>query len=537
MVLLNPGCSSDSVGANIDTDNLTNKQIETILSAYDDSKSEFSNLELEDGSDVYIDLSDGIWDYSYANRANKNIIKNLISVSSSEQANFFDLSDNQITRIKSSHEDYFINGNCSEGQKKFHNNQGKKKQAAPLKQAIDQIAKSNKISVLVTDGEFAKGNPPTIIADAWAAESMGLWFSKGHELSIIYTDFDTESDGNIYKKHMYLMFFIPNGYNGDLLTNLEDDLKEDDLIYEKLDFSTDFKNLWTRDYLNSTTPGTNKFNTDYDIPLFFKGDNFEFIDLSKDCFSMLGNIGLVTTVRDGFNQDGVQTGFPLIEKLKFQFNQLENYEVDELSINVTNITADFNQFMKNYFALKNLPIIHQSGGKDSLDEDNYLVFDFENTPTINMEWPYNMENKTGVDTVNNFYSMLTKSYEYTSSNEIKVVDFLEIDLAAGKASTESTQDNVFEVVINIDEKLNESTKNLNLDQPTLIKLDIIVEKDQIKLKDLNKDALTWETLPPLNKNLKTDNSLYKSIKNPLTSNRKQKKVLYTYYLKFPSLTD
>ena len=530
MILLNSsGCSSDFVGTNIDTDNLTTKQIETILSAYDNSKSEFSNIELEVGSDIFIDLSDGIWKYSYANSANKNIVKNLISVSSSEQASFYDLSDNQITRIKSNHEDYFINGNCSKGQKKFHNNQGETKQAAPLKQAIDEIVKSNKISVLVTDGEFAKGSSKNvrIVTEDWAAESMGLWFSKGHELSIIYTDFDTEKAGNIYKKHMYLMFFIPKGYNGDLLTNLEDNLMDDDLTYEKLDFSTDFKNLWQRDYLDSTTPGTDKFNTDYAKPVFFEGENFEFIDFSIDCFSITGEYGMVEIIRDGHDLNGLQAGFPLIEKLKFQFNQLENYEVDELSINVSNVTDDFNQFVKNYFALKSLPIIDQRpDGTDSLNENNHLVFNIEKSTSINFEFPYTMDKKTGVDTVSNFSKMLKKEFQYFSTNQIEIDDFLEIDIAAGNASTESTQNNVFEVVINIDEKLNASTKNLNLDQPNLIKLDIIVEKDHINLKELNRSALSWDILPPMNQDSKIDNSLYKSIKNPLTSNRKQKKVLY-----------
>ncbi len=82
----------------------------------------------------------------------------------------------------------------------------------------------------------------------------------------------------------------------------------------------------------------------------------------------------------------------------------------KIKLKVSNITSDFKDFKRNYYAQENLPIILKTAdGKDSLNLDNYLEFNNCMT-TIDGELAYDLNSKTQNDTINKFSNMLFENF-------------------------------------------------------------------------------------------------------------------------------
>jgi hypothetical protein len=256
----------------------------------------------------------------------------------------------------------------------------------------------------------------------------------------------------------------------------------------------------------------------------------EFIDFTALGLSFDEGSGLIYFVRDAGNYDtGKPMSYPLLEKLYFKFSSLPNYKVNNLKIVVHDVFDDFKSYKVNQIVRNNLPVIEKAtDGTDSLNDDNYLVF--QGMPTVDLEEPYDTSKVTVDKIENDFLPMLKSEYKFipsefsTSSKGIQ--DFLMLDQSAGEIS-EVNDAGEYEIIVKFSELLTESNSQLSSERYNVVRVDVVI--DDVDLKDINKEALTWRRID----DGKTDDALYRSLKNIMKKKDvKPQGVVYSYYLKF-----
>jgi hypothetical protein len=322
------------------------------------------------------------------------------------------------------------------------------------------------------------------------------------------------------------MVFIPNNYSGNFIASLKQDLSSSGIQYNSDTYSTNVSDLYDRDlYPNKQTPGTLQLNTYGETEGYFSDNNFEYINLTNVADFNTTDEGIVYYLRDVGDQDGKPFNYPIVEKLFIDLEAINNYDVKEVKINVSNVTEDFNRFKRNFYALKNKPIISKDdSGKDMLTEDNHLIFDECSLVDIDGDYPYDTFEKVLEDTKDDYSKMLNAEYVFTSPKaDNKLNDFIFIDNEAGMNNQANNQK--FETVLKFNEKFDEDTKGFYSDKNNIIKIDVLVEQEDFKLKPINRQSLTWDKIDRSGK----DQTLYVSLRNVLNNN-KPNSILYTYYL-------
>lgn len=496
--------------------------IEKFNSSFLETKSE---SEYKNNTNVYVDLSDGITKYALGDSNNKKLLEQFFfTVQNEENLNYFELSDDQVIPYEGSQAlSYFIS-------KGHYDNNGRLKMGAPIDQAFNQIAAKNELGIVITDGELYDTVAQEVSMNPWASDAFKSWFSTGGKLNIIYTDFSERNGGKTYKKHMYVIIFIPKDYDGNLIKGLNTDFDDNGVNFKSMEFNTDVSNLYNRDYPDAQTPGTLTFNEEFSNAAgYFSESNFEYINLSEESDFNTYDDGVVYYLRDLGDQNGNKKNRPLVEKLFLDLESIENYSVDNVKINISNVSDDFIRFKRNYYAKLNQPeILLAESGKDSLSEENFLVFDDCFTLIDGIE-PYDIYDKVKSDTSDEFIKMLNSEFTYNESdlNSKDIKDFLFLDQEAGTNNEKNLQN--FEVVLKFDKKFNEDNLGFSSDQNNIIKVDVLVEKDDFTLKNntVDKRALTWDKIDDSG----VDQTLYTSLLNVLKNN-KPNSTIYTYYIEF-----
>lgn len=496
--------------------------IEKFNSSFLETKSE---SEYAENTNVYVDLSDGITKYALGDSNNKKLLEQFFfTVQNEENLSYFELSDDQVIPYEGTQAlSYFIS-------KGHYDENGKLKMGAPIDQAFNQIASKNELGIVVTDGELYDTVAQEVSMNPWASDAFKSWFSTGGKLNIIYTDFSERNGGKTYNKHMYVIIFIPKEYDGNLIKSLNSDFDSNGINFKSMEFNTDVSNLYNRDYPDAQTPGTLTFNAEFSNAAgYFSETNFEYINLSEESDFNTYEDGVVYYLRDLGDENGNKRNRPLVEKLFLDLESIENYSVDNVKINISNVSDDFIRFKRNYYAKLNQPeILLAESGKDSLSEENFLVFDDCFTLIDGIE-PYDIYDKVKSDTSDEFIKMLNSEFTYNESdlNSKDIKDFLFLDQEAGSNNEKNLQN--FEVVLKFDQKFNEDNLGFSSDQNNIIKVDVLVEKDDFTLKNntVDRRALTWDKIDDSG----VDQTLYTSLLNVLKNN-KPNSTIYTYYIEF-----
>ena len=480
--------------------------------------------EPKDNPSIYVDFSDGITKYSLSVKNNEEIYKMLFKVAAVDQYEYFELSNDQlITYIGDEHMAYFTGDG-------FNDENGVLKMGAPIDRAINAIVESDNVGVLVTDGELYNKETGKVSENTWASQAFEKWMNKGHELVVVYTDFVEQNNGQTFNKHMYVMFFIPNEKN-ELLESYLKELDDEGFQYKKLSFSTNTDNLYTRKYPNAQSPGASKYLKYFGDPAeYYRSESsaMEFIDMTPADFHCEED-GLVYYLRDVGNENtGKPENFPIFEKLYFSFSTLPNYEVKDLKIVIHDVYDDFKNYKRNILALENLPVLEKSlDGKDSLNNDNYLVFN--GMPTVDSEEPYDTSKVTVDGIADRFLPILKDIFKFNmtdfKTSDKGVMDFIYLDQSAGKVSEINTEGE-YEIILKLSDKLNADNSFVNTSRENLFRIDIVLEN--VEPKPIDKEALTWKRID----DGEVDDALYRSLKNIMKKEDvKPHGVVYSYYVK------
>tara|TARA_X000000368_G_C23058466_1_gene725405 strand:+ start:4272 stop:5912 length:1641 start_codon:yes stop_codon:yes gene_type:complete len=525
LILISCGGGGEDCG-DIDT-SATTPESSDFKDVIEQFNSSYSNLnstnEFVNNTNVYVDLSDGITKYALGNSNNKKLLQQFFfTVQNEENLTYNELSDDKIIPYKGTQAlSYFI-------KKGHYNTDGSLKRGAPIDKAFNEIASKNELGIVITDGELYDPVAKEVSMNPWASNSFKSWFASGGKLNIIYTDFSEFNGGKNYNKHMYILLFIPKLYDGNLVEGLAADFADNGITYKNMTFDTDVSDLYNREYPDAQTPGTLTFNQEFaNASGYFSENNFEYINLADDSDFNTYDDGLVYYLRDLGDEDGKKRNRPLLEKLFVDLESINNYKVKNINLNVTNVSDNFVRFKRNYYAKKNLPeVLIAESGKDSLSDDNFLVFNDCYTLIDGID-PYDFSGKVKSDTEKNFVKMLNPEFTFKESdlNSKQVKDFLFLDQEAGDNNEKNLQN--FEVVLKFDEKFNEDNLGFSSENNNIIKVDIVVESNDFDLKNntVNKNALTWDKIDDSG----VDQTLYTSLLNVLKNN-KPNSILYTYYI-------
>ena len=472
-------------------------------------------------TNVFVDLSDGITKFALADQNNKKLFQQFFYIVDNEESlAYYELSNDSVIKYNDTQAlSYFMN----DGQEDAN---GKLKQGAPIDKAFNIIAGDDDLGIVITDGELYDSKSKQVDMNPWASDALKQWFSKNGSLEIIYTDFSESNSGQTFNKHMYLMVFIPDNYSGNFISSLKADLTSSGVQFKSDTYSTNVSGLYDRaSYPDAQTPGTLQLNTYGDTDGYFSENNFEYINLTNIAEFNTFNDGIVYYLRDVGNQNGNPFNYPIVEKLFIDLEAINNYNVEEVKINISNVTEDFNRFKRNYYALKNKPRISKDAtGKEIVDVNNYLVFDECSLVDIDGDFPYDTIDKVLEDTNEDYSKMLNADYAFTSPKlDSKLNDFIFIDNEAGMNNQANNQK--FETVLKFDEKFDEDTKGFYSDKNNIVKVDIIVEQGDFKLKTINRQSLTWDKIDRSG----VDQTLFVSLRNVLNNN-KPNSILYTYYI-------
>ena len=472
-------------------------------------------------TNIYVDLSDGITKYAIADRNNRELLQQFFfSVESENDLNYFELSNNSIIQYDGSQAlSYFMGAG-------HRDSSGNLKQGAPIDDAINVIAGKNDLGIIITDGELYDSAAGQVSENPWASDAIKNWFSKNGSLDIIHTNFQEKNGGETFNKHMYLMIFIPDSYEGSFVNSFKKDMDSSGVIYKSNNYSTSVSGLYSRDsYPDSQTPGTLQLNTYGEVQGYFSENNFEYIDMTNVAEFTTDDSGIVYYLRDVGDDNGKPFNYPLVEKLFIDLESISNYSVNNVTIEVSNVTEDFSLFKRNYYAKINKPKISiGDDGKDELDENNYLIFDECFNADIDGNQPYDTFEKILEDTKDDFSKMLDPDYRFDSPKiDNKLDDFIFIDNEAGMNNLRNGQK--FETVLKFDQKFNEDTRGFYEEKNNIIKVDVIVDKKDFELKPINRSSLTWDKIDRSG----IDQTLYISLRNVLNNN-KPNSILYTYYI-------
>jgi hypothetical protein len=369
----------------------------------------------------------------------------------------------------------------------------------------------------------------------WASDAFKRWFGKNGSLEIISTNFSETNSGKTYNKHMYLLVFMPRNYDGSVVELMKADFDSQGINYKSNSYSTNVSGLHDRDsYPDSQTPGTLELNENGIIPdAYLDGNEFEYIDFTESAIGDWSDWfdsgqGIVAYTRDGQDPNtGKSKNFPLFEKLFIDLNKIVSYKVKNVKIDVSNVTDNFNTFKKNFYATKNKPVIYQTTqNKDSLDLNNFLVFDECFNVSIDGEEAYDTNQKLISDTEQGYSKMLKSDFIFKSAeidNEIN--DFIILDNEEGMNNYYNGQK--YEVVLKFDKKFDYDTRGFNADTNNLVKIDVYVDDKDFEVKPIDRTNLTWDKIDGSGEDI----TLYMSLKRVLNNN-KPKSVLYTYYVNF-----
>ena len=544
MVIILLGC--DACGGGGGSTNSPNYELEdeNELDYIDDYHASFfpknDSFERTNNINFYYDYSSGVTLSAIQNETNKEIVKTLIYFIKPSNTRYFDVCDEIHQHTQGGEVNHYTNIDQSA------TIYGKPLSAvnAKIDKALEAIVSENDIGILITDGElYANG---AFIDEPWASIHLNQWLTKGHSLHILYNPYIEQNNGKSFDKKIYCMLFVPKGseeWYSELLASYAKFGLE--TSFKQLHYSTNTSDLARAEYPNSQTPGAaqaieNEFlaTNEDGQNIFYKpeNNNYEYIDLSQGEFNDDEMSGLIGLLRDGTNEQGKKQNFALLEKLFFRFESLDNYDVENPTIRVYNIYDDFNQFVKNSVAInKCTPTLK----KDSTDEStalrsdgNYIIF--EEVPTINGQEPYDTISKTMEDvtidgeiTFNKIFKgeFEYKQKEFNTKNRIK--DFLILDEQAGKNQEENSDE--YEIIIKFSDQLSSSTPGLSQKHENLIRIDVILEPENIKLDPVDMDALTWQRMDDQGS---LDRSLYSAIDQTM-ENLKPNEVIYTYYIKLP----
>ena len=298
---------------------------------------------------AYFDFSDGMED-AYKNYR-EPVLKQIVTAAFDKHCEMFGLESGEIVSLKDWSDQSLFNHICEDKYEKIE---------APIQAAMEQIVKSKKPSLLVSDLEEytldsqkkAKG----VCQNAYAHDCFKDWLKMGGVINFYSLDY---KEKELNKK---LFFVVFDGSDKQLISQIETFMKTTGKDFDVFKLQTSPYRVYT-DY--SVGKGGNFIDSDGDDPLDFKYAVFE--DLNAETYYNTEMYSWLQIAEQLMRfRDEKFTG--LLSKLYVDLSDTQSSNIDKLELKVTDITDDFNSFTNNQFALSAVSAPEKSDdGTDTRD--------------------------------------------------------------------------------------------------------------------------------------------------------------------------
>ncbi len=242
--------------------------------------------------------------------------------------------------------------------------------SANLSKALNNITAHNGVSIFVTDGEYYDPNAPNggkeFNNEPWAKISFQEWVDKGNDIYFFITDYDdkemaTKTNKTI-KKHLYFMVFVPSSLKNDnrlvtLITKLQTKNPSNFLLTNTSWELNELPEEWTvkGTGINKKLSGT--FNSkSYLRSNSVNNNSFEFIEL---------NTPLNKEVFAGLKSPDDQ----IYKGLTVNLSNNAFYNINDVDIQVTDVTEDLNKFASYSEIVSNIPEVKTNDQTKKLELD------------------------------------------------------------------------------------------------------------------------------------------------------------------------
>jgi hypothetical protein len=332
---------------------------------------------------VYIDYSDGIM-HAWSNPDNGKLLQEIVGQcfsNSSWNAKYFTLYENRVHPGQS-----FTNETAQE----ITSPESYKKQMAPIDSALMKITSGNDQAVLITDMELYDATlaSPTIKNFAWSPEHFKKWLAKGNSVEVVYAPsrYEDKAVTPPALKFLYFIFFVPKGITPEksLFANFWG---------AKTQFAKRFSMnaqpvVASNNYGGVDKTGLNEAFDSKDGNLKISNAwlknkaNYEFIDHQGF------NWGYVNELLT--SGSGPKTDF--LRKLYFDFSNNATFSIDDVDVEVYEVSEDLVRFAKCDFVADHKPEIIKDANQNDVWSDNVSALDREvfetNTSNLKSEFIY-----------------------------------------------------------------------------------------------------------------------------------------------------
>jgi hypothetical protein len=369
---------------------------------------------------------------------------------------------------------------------------------ANLRAALGEISNGNSLSFLISDCEEFDDAGQEIISDSWAKDAFIGWLNKGNTIHFWITDF--QKDG--VTKHLYFIAFVPSqiSNNDKNFVALANDLISKNSNHMELtnkNWSIQ-KPIWSQ---NSTGLDPNLLaegvfeKATYLRNLESQPSGFEYIELAYPIKAEVLKV------------EGALKTADFYRGLKLDLSNNQFFDINQLEIEVFELSSDFESFAKYYQIGKQKPkYIKDEKGEKILDPNDPYTCYFNLDGSLKTEFLYtpSLNDKK----LNELFSFNKELFTNTLKDDPKNA----------------------ELGFKLHPNFNEADPILgNEKMYNLVRVDFKVNGFNNKLPDLN--MFQWNSALKSNAG-KINVGLFESIKQAIISTKPEGKVVYTLFIKF-----
>lgn len=369
---------------------------------------------------------------------------------------------------------------------------------ANLRAALKEITTNNGLSFFISDCEEFDDAGQEIITDSWAKDDLINWLNKGNTVHFWITDF--QKDG--VTKHLYFIAFVP-------AETLNNDKNFISLVNDLTQKNSSHLELSNKNW-SVLKPEWAQQSTGLDANLLVEGvfDQSVYIRDFENQPTGYEYIDIMYPIKaEVLKAEGTLKGSDFYRGLKVNLSNNQFFDINQLDIDVYEVSSDFENFAKYYQISQGKPkfITDEKGAKVLDPNDPYSCF-FENDGKIKTENTY------------------TASIQEKKLNELFSFN---LDLFANTLKSNSA---AAELALKLHPNFNENDPILNNEKGyNLVRVDFKVKGFNPKTPDLS--MFQWNSALKSNTG-KINVGLKESIQQAIVSTKPEGKVIYTLFIKF-----
>lgn len=335
----------------------------------------------ESGQTIYIDFSDGM-PQAYAVENNHNMINYLAQKFTGNNVQWFGLGQSKIYELDFPSTQLY---NKVVDPKQFID------KCAPIEDALAKITSANDEAILITDfEEYTKDKTEQF--ENFAKKYFIDWLNKGNSIEFYIANYtETSKDKRQCDKHLYFVVF--NTAQQNMKNKVDEAWNGRGLDYQTFTMTTDLFGEITTQY-PSAMKGGNYFDINGN-DIVFVTNEANYVNAHNKGYEYYP---CQTTWKDMFtnatsmSEAGVQKPFThVLRNLFVDCSGYDSYEIEGLSLKVTNVDEDYVFFSKTNELKNHTPkFVKDASENDVLAEDNdAIVFGcYEADGQVKPEWVY-----------------------------------------------------------------------------------------------------------------------------------------------------